>query len=166
VRGKLQRNSERMTVQQKSVGRPLRPPSWPCVRGERQVRRLCLCDVAAGLHDRLREDIPFHRQCSTIQETGNMEHWRPRWPSFARKPFGHSTRLSRGIRKLPGSRLVGSFAGSVLVNARMSTNGVDTSVSDHRLGPLRDVAKRERKRAKCISAFVFQNCVLWAGSSA
>ncbi len=44
------------------------------VRGDRQVRRLRLCDAAAGLHDGLREDRPGHRPRSAIQETGNMEH--------------------------------------------------------------------------------------------
>ena len=44
------------------------------VRGDRQVRRLRLCDAAAGLHDGLREDRPCHRPCSTVQETGDVEH--------------------------------------------------------------------------------------------
>ena len=46
------------------------------VRGDRQVRRLCLCDAAARLHDGLCEDRPGHRSRSTVQEAGDLEH---RW---------------------------------------------------------------------------------------
>ena len=46
------------------------------IRGDGQVRCLGLRDAAAGLPDGLRENLPCHRQCSAIQEAGNMEHRR------------------------------------------------------------------------------------------
>ena len=46
------------------------------VRGDRQVRRLRLCDAAADLHDGLREDRPGHRPRSAVQEAGDVEHRR------------------------------------------------------------------------------------------
>ncbi len=44
----------------------------------RQVRRLCLCHAAAGLHDRFCEDRARHRPRATVQETGDVEHRRLR----------------------------------------------------------------------------------------
>ena len=46
------------------------------VRGDRQVRRLRLCDAAAHLHDGLREDRPRHRSRAAIQKAGDLEHRR------------------------------------------------------------------------------------------